>query len=50
MAGIKRPDLPPETPFLQSDGHNLVNRTPILRRFAVNKTNGTSANPNQALK
>ena len=50
MAGIKRPDLPPETPFLQSDGHNLVNRTPILRRFAVNKTNDTSANPNQALK
>ena len=33
MAGTKLKDLPPETPFLQSDGQQLVNRTPIMRRF-----------------
>ena len=37
MAGVKRPDLPPETPFLQSERPELVNRTPIMRRFQVNK-------------
>ena len=33
MGGYKRPDLPPETPSMQSDGQRLVNHTPIMRRF-----------------
>ena len=35
MAGVRLQDLPPETPFLQSDGQALVNRTPVMRRFNV---------------
>ena len=35
MAGVRLQDLPPETPFLQSDGQKIVNHTPILRRFNV---------------
>ena len=33
MAGVRLKDAPPETPFLQSNGHNLVDRTPIMARF-----------------
>ena len=37
MSGMKRADLPPETPFMQSDGQQLVNKTPIMLRFAVGR-------------
>ena len=49
MAGRILKDLPPETPFLQSDGQNLVNRTPIMRRFNVapNAAAGAAANGGQ---
>ena len=34
MAGRKLDNLPPETPFLSSNGGtSMVDRTPILRRF-----------------
>ena len=33
MAGVRLKDAPPETPFLQSNGHTLVDRTPIMARF-----------------
>ena len=33
MAGVRLKDLPPETPFLQSNGHTMVDRTPIMARF-----------------
>ena len=34
MAGVRRlANAPPETPFLQSNGHTLVDRTPVLARF-----------------
>ena len=36
MAGVRLKDLPPETPFLQSNGQTMINRTPIMRRFNVN--------------
>ena len=35
MAGVRLKDLPPETPFLSSNGHTLVDQTPIMRRFAA---------------
>ena len=41
MAGVKLATAEPDTPFLKSDGHSIVNRTPIMRRFQVN--NGAAA-------
>ena len=33
MAGVRLKDLPPGTPFLQSDGHSIINKTPLMQRF-----------------
>lgn len=33
MAGVRLANAPPETPFLQSNGHTLVDRTPVYARF-----------------
>ena len=37
MAGVKRADAPPETPFLQSKGPALASATPMMPKFTLGK-------------
>ena len=46
MSGVKLRDLPPETPFLSSNGSSsLVNQTPIMRRFQITDKNKGGQQP-----
>ena len=37
MAGIKREELPPETPFMKANGAASASATPMMPKFALGR-------------